>query len=703
MIRKKENNKNIDLKTSIQHLAGVGPKKATVLQNVGVTNLQELLYYFPRRYLDRSTITPIAKLKVDDNATIVGKIISQNYVKTRKRGYYQVLVGDDSGHLKCVWFHGVSYMNKAFKNGDMVAMSGKVEFFNGYQFIHPDYDSLEKDEYSTLNTARIIPLYPSTADLKKKGLDSRGFRRLFGKIIGENEILATEILPVEILKKFSLPNINEAIIQIHFPDSMEKLKEAQKRFKFEELFFLQMMLCVKGKSIKLNKKRFIYDSAGELIKKIYEKLPFELTDAQKRVVHEIWDDMKSDRVMNRLLQGDVGSGKTIVAFLCSSIAIAHGFQTALMAPTEILAEQHYRNLKKISEPVGIKVSLLIGGQKAKVRQEILKEIESGKAELVVGTHALIQESVVFNKLSLVIIDEQHRFGVIQRNEVIKKGLHPDVLVMTATPIPRTMSMTLYGDMDVSVLDQVPARRGKIITKVVDKIKLPAVYDYTKKQLKEGGQAYIVYPLIQESEKMDLQAAIQAYEKLSSTVFKDFNLALLHGAMKSEEKDKIMHDFRSGTIDILVSTTVIEVGVDNPNASIMIIENSERFGLTQLHQLRGRIGRGERDSVCVLVERKKTNTSIRRLNVIKSTINGFDISEEDLKLRGPGEFYSTRQHGFPKMKIADLIADRELMIEAREEAQNILKLDPHLRRDKNKIIRSILLENYSEYMEFVNVL
>jgi len=476
-----------------------------------------------------------------------------------------------------------------------------------------------------------------------------------------------------------------------------------RRFKFEELFYLQLLLAVKRQGIKSVKKRFCYSGVGSHLKQIYQKLPFQLTEAQKRVIHEIWDDMKSETVMNRLLQGDVGSGKTVVALLCASIAIGNGYQAAVMAPTEILAEQHYRNLAKLGKPAGVRVNLLIGGQRKKERDEILNEIKKGTAELVVGTHALIQETVEFQCLALAIIDEQHRFGVVQRSQLISKGFNPDVLVMTATPIPRTMSMTLYGDMDVSVLDELPVRKGKTISRIVNVDQLDRVYDYIRQQVQKGEQAYIVYPLIDESAKMDLQAAIKGYEYLRTKVFSDFRLGLLHGSMKTAEKEAVMQAFSAGTVDILVSTTVIEVGVDNPNATIMVIENAERFGLTQLHQLRGRVGRGTKNGVCVMVERKRTETSHERLKIINGTTNGFEISERDLKLRGPGEFYGTRQHGFPKMKMADLLVDKELLKIARSEAFMFIKNDPHLRKSENRPIRDHLIKDYSEFMNFINVL
>lgn len=689
--------------TPVTYVKGIGPKRAEVLGKSGITTFLDLLYHFPRRYLDRRTITPIAKLKIGSEATIVAKVLSMNMVRTRKRSYFQLLVGDDSGQLRCVWFNGVKYIQKIFKPGEAVAMSGRVEFYGGLQLVHPDYDILESDDYATLHTARIIPLYPSSMELKKVGLDSRGFRRQFHKIFETLTWRVMEIIPREILERLKFYDINRALRQIHFPDSAAELDRAVRRFKFEELFFLQLLLAVKRRSIKEVRKQLRYAHTGVYLKQIYEKLPFQLTAAQKRVIHEIWEDMKSETVMNRLLQGDVGSGKTAVALLCASIAIGNGYQAAVMAPTEILAEQHFRNLHQLGKPAGITVRLLIGGQKRSEREQILAEIENGVAELIVGTHALIQESVAFQKLALVIIDEQHRFGVLQRSQLIEKGINPDVLVMTATPIPRTLSMTLYGDMDVSVLDELPARKGKIATRIVNIDQLDRVYDYIRERVQRNEQAYIVYPLIEESAKLDLQAAIQGFEYLRDRVFADFRLALVHGGLKTAEKDKIMQRFADGTVDILVSTTVIEVGVDNPNATIMVIENAERFGLTQIHQLRGRIGRGEKNGVCVLVERKRNEASHQRLRIISDTTDGFEISEQDLKLRGPGEFYGTRQHGFPKMKIADLLIDKELLKLARSEAFMLIKADPHLRRAEYSGTREHLVRKYSEYMNFVDVL
>jgi len=698
--------KNVTLtpETPVTYVKGVGPKRAEVLANVGITTLQDLLYHFPRRYLDRSTITEIANLKIGQEATVVGKIISQNLVRRYRKQFFQVVIGDSSGTLTAVWFNGINYVRNTFEIGETVAMSGKVEFYNGLRFIHPDYDKFETEEWElTLHTARIIALYPSSAELKTVGLDSRGFRRLLRPVFEKFKPYFDEILPRDTLAELKLLPINTALQQIHFPDNPESLLAAQTRFKFEELFFLQLLLAVRRAGIKAIQKPLRYSSAGPLLKQIYAKLPFELTTAQKKVIREVWDDLHSPNLMNRLLQGDVGSGKTVVALLCASIAIGNGFQAAVMAPTEILAEQHFRVLRQLGQVAGITVRLLIGGQKKRERQEILSEIEGGQAELVVGTHALIQENVNFKNLALVIIDEQHRFGVVQRSTLIGKGYNPDVLIMTATPIPRTLSMTLYGDMDISILDEMPAGKGKIFTRAVTADQIGKVYSYIAEQLSKGNQAYVVYPLIEESAKSDLQAAIQGFEYLSAKVFPQFKLALLHGGMPTAEKDIIMQNFNQGTVNLLVSTTVIEVGVDNPNATIMLVENAERFGLTQIHQLRGRIGRGHKNGLCILMERKVTELGHQRIATILSTTDGFEISEADLKLRGPGEFYGTKQHGYLKMKIADPLTDIELLKSARDRAFSLLKNDPHLRRSENLTIRAHLMQQYAHQIDFSNIL
>jgi len=684
----------------VQFIKGVGPKRGNALNEIGIETARDLLYHFPRRYLDRSTVAKIDSLSKGQQITVIGEIESKNYIRTRSKNYFQLLIKDDTGFMRCKWFNGAKYIKKRFKEGEVVAFSGKVDYYKGPELIHPDYDKIEKEN---INTGRIVPLYHSTNRLKKVYLNSKGFRQLFRKIFDQYTLAIQELIPAALRKNINLPGVEQALHQIHFPESQEQLEKARKRFKFEEFLYLQLVVKLKKASINNIDKQFSYDTPGPILEKIYKKLPFDLTEAQKKVVKEIWQDMSSKAVMNRLVQGDVGSGKTIVGLLAASIAIGNGYQAALMAPTEILAEQHFQNLRELSLELDIKPVLLIGGQNKKERKKVLSKIENNEANLVIGTHALIQDEVVWNDLSLVIIDEQHRFGVGQRGKLIRKGRNPDVLVMTATPIPRTMSMTLYGDMDISTIDETPAQKGEIITKKVVPEQMDKVYGYVAKKLKEGHQAYFVFPLIEESEKMELEAAEKGYEKLNQKIFSDFEVELLHGRMKNEKKDEIMAEFGEREIDILVSTTVIEVGVDNPNANLMVIENAERYGLTQIHQLRGRVGRGEEDGLCVLVERNKSEKAQKRLEILCNTSDGFEISEEDLKLRGPGEFFSSKQHGYPKMKIADLIQDTGILKVAGQEARKMIKDDPHLRREKHKTVRKHLLNNYKQYMQFVDVL
>lgn len=697
---------HINFTSDLQYIKGIGPKRAEVLAQEGIQTAYHLLYHFPHRYLDRTTICKIAELNSshqDMEVTIVGKVLTGEYVRKGRRGFYQLLLSDDSGTVKCTWFNGTCYIRKVFETGDPVAISGKPDFKFGINFVHPDYDKLEADEYKGRNTGRIIPLYPSSAEMKNKGMDTRGLRRIMANLFQNYSLNLPEILPPQLITKHNILSLPKALKQIHFPDNNKLLLRAKTRFKFEEFFYLQLILAVKAKGIKTVHKKFKYERAGKKLSQIYKKLPFDLTNAQKKVIKEIWEDMQKPVVMNRLLQGDVGSGKTVVALLVASIAVSAGFQAAVMAPTEILARQHFKTLQELGKPAGIEVSLLIGGQRKKEREEILEKIKKGASQLIVGTHALIQNNVVMDKLALVIIDEQHRFGVEQRGKIIKKGMNPDVLIMTATPIPRTMSMTVFGDMDVSVIDEYPKGRGKVTTRIVGKSKLGKVYDYTREQILAGSQAYIVYPLIEKSKKMDLQAAEEGFKQLSEKIFPNLNLALVHGGMKSQEKDDVMNRFKAGEVQILVSTTVIEVGVDNPNATIMIIENAERFGLTQIHQLRGRIGRGGKDGVCVLVQRKNSDKAGQRLEILAATTNGFEISEEDLKLRGPGELYGTKQSGFPKMRIADFIEDKKILLLAHREAKSLVNEDPQLRRQHHQKVRAHLLQHYGEYLDFIDIL
>ena len=691
----------MNLSSEITSLKYVGSKKAEALNEIGVFTIADLLEHYPRRYLDRSTISYTTDLQKDMNVTVVGKVSGAQMRRGRKRAYFEMVVADERGFLKCRWFNGAKWIQKRFKKGDIVAVSGKVDFYGGFQMVHPDFDLLSDEGSDPINTGIIVPLYPSGQALQSAGLDSRGFRRLLRPLMEEIKGKIKEFLPGDILTGQKLLDLERAIRDIHFPESMDELKAARRRMKFNELFFMQLLLAIRRQSMEEKVKENSYESYGDYLSSQYEKLPFELTGAQKRVMSEIWDDLKSPHPMNRLLQGDVGSGKTVISLLAAAIAAGNGYQSAIMAPTEILAEQHFKNALKFFEGTPIRITLLTGSQTAAQKRDLYKAIKEGYYHVIIGTHALIQGKVGFNKLQLVVIDEQHRFGVMQRGELLEKAGGADVLVMTATPIPRTLSMTIYGDLAVSVIDEMPAGRQKILTRKVDIHTLPKVYDFIKDELKSGRQAFVVYPLIDESEKIDLEAATEGFEKLSST-FGEYTTALLHGRMSGDEKDRIMAAFSRNEIQILVSTTVIEVGIDIPNATVMLVENAERFGLAQLHQLRGRIGRGEHRGVCVLVHRKITEDSKDRLNIMVETLDGFKIAEEDLRIRGAGDIFGTRQSGLPALKIANILYDGDVLKQARQAAFDLAKADPHLRKGLHKDIRNIILSRYSELSEMAGI-
>ncbi|HEX9653868.1 MAG TPA: ATP-dependent DNA helicase RecG [bacterium] len=691
------------LQTSVKFLKGIGEKRAQALHEAGVESVLDLFYYFPRRYLDRSHITQIKDLKADMIATIVGKVEFCG-VKSGRRRRFIAAISDGTGILHCVWFNRVEYWSKIFETGETVAFSGKVGFFGQLQMVHPEFDRLsDEGEPDFLHTGRIIPLYPSSENLSKVGLDSRGFRRILRNALKNYTAQLHETLPADVVKRQQLLSLPAAVENVHFPKEKKNLAAARRRLKFDELFFLELMLAYRRRSVEITRKGIEFLKVGDRTRRLIESLPYELTEAQKRVIREIRDDMKRDTPMNRLLQGDVGAGKTIVALIAMTMSIENGYQSALMAPTEILAEQHFLTIHRLLEDLGVKVVLLIGAQKKAERAKILEMIKAGEAGIIIGTHALIQEGVEFRRLGLAIVDEQHRFGVMQRAILMEKGLNPDVLVMTATPIPRTLSLTLYGDLDVSILDELPPGRKPVKTVWRSESKRAEIYDFVKNGIENGDQVYIVFPLIEESEKIDLKAAIESYENLKSGIFRNFNIDLLHGRMKSEDKEQVMAGFKAGTIQVLVSTTVIEVGVDVPNATIMIIENAERFGLPQLHQLRGRVGRGPKRSYCFLIAKSPVSAEAKiRLDTIAKTNDGFKIAEADLKLRGPGEFFGTKQHGLPQLRIADLIKDTELLLKARDEAFEFARRDRQIEHLDSLPARANFFKEYHDKVELARV-
>ena len=645
--------------------------------------------------MDRTNITQISKIKNKTQVNLVGKVEVSGMVRGRNRQFFKAMLTDKSGTVALTWFRGARYMKQAIKAGDCLAVSGKAEFYNGMQIVHPEYDRLNKED-DPLNSGIITPLYSITGELKKTRVDSRFLRKIFGSLF-KNINQIPDFFGKDFCKNHNLISLDEALRQIHFPDNKKKLKKAINRLKYNEHFFFQLSMIAK-RSIFKNLPSKSLKKTGIQTKLIFNKIDFELTKAQKKVLKEIKDDISRPFAMNRLLQGDVGSGKTIIAVLASAIAVSNDMQVAVMAPTEILAKQHYKSFKKLANHAKMSCALLIGGMPARERNKIRRGLEKNKINIIVGTHALFQKDINFSSLGLVVIDEQHRFGVNQRNALLQKGFNPHLLSMTATPIPRTLAITYHGDMDLSVIDELPKNRIPITTKKVKENRLEKIYSFMLEEVKAGRQCIIVYPLIEETEKSDLAAAVEMYDSLKKHVFKEINLGLIHGRLEKDLKDKIMSDFSKNKINIIISTTVIEVGIDVPNATVMLIEHAERFGLTQLHQLRGRVGRGSEKSYCILVQRNFSENSNKRLNIMESTSDGFLISDEDLKMRGPGEFFGIKQSGFFNFKIANIVLDGDLIIKARNAAEQIFDSDLNMLSLKNKIIYENLMEQYGKRLQ-----
>lgn len=682
----------------ISILEGVGEQRSVSFSQSGIDSIKDLLYTFPRRYLDRTNVTQIKHFQKNQTVSLVARIESFGEKPIRKGKLFQVLVTDGTGFLTLTWFNSIHFIKQKLKVGLNLAIHGKVEWFQGYSITHPEIDFLDSAAGS-FQSGKIIPLYPLSQDLKSTGIQQRFLRKIIQQVL-DSPVVINDYLSKSFLKKNNLVSLEEALKNIHFSTNKKNLSDAIRRLKFDEHYLLQILLIFKKEKFRTNKTKPLKD-IGPYFNTVIDNLKFELTNAQKNVIKEIHFDLKKDSQMNRLIQGDVGCGKTIVAILTSAIAIGNNVQTAIMAPTEILARQHYFSFKTELEKNNIPCGLLIGKMKKNDRNLILKGLSNGKLPIIIGTHALIQQDVKFKQLGLVIVDEQHRFGVKQRALLIQKGKNPHSLSMTATPIPRTLSITYHGDMDLSIINELPSNRIPVRTKVVLPQRMQSIYDFIKKECIEGRQCMIVFPLIEESEKLDLEAAIQAHIKLKNKVFSNLEVGLIHGKMTSTEKEDIISQFAKKRINILVSTTVIEVGIDIPNATVMLIENAERFGLTQLHQLRGRVGRGADQSYCILVRRNTTDTSLNRLKVLEKTNDGFEVADEDLRLRGPGEFFGLKQSGFLKFKIANLVMDEKIIQLARKTATNIIKKDPSLISKKNKIIKEMLLKTYSDKLKNIN--
>lgn len=683
----------------LSDLSNLSSKRLEALSSEGIRTVEDMLNFFPRRYLDRSNTQKIKYLAGSgEEVTVAGKVTDISTAGYGKKKRLEVYINDGSGTVKGVWFRGVGYFSKFFKEGETVAFFGQAKRYGkSISIAHPEVDKISS-EGDLDSFSRIFPIYPGSKALSKARITSKLVQQWMEEIL--NKYTFDEFLPDHLLSEFKFPRRQEAYRMIHFPESHNEHKNALNRFKFEELFLFELSMEKINFTVKERANGHVFKETGKYTSKYFnELLPFDLTDGQRSSLAEIKKDVRSGRQMNRLIQGDVGAGKTIVAIGAMLMALDNGYQAAFLAPTEILAEQHYRTLAEHLKGLDINVRLLIGSQNKALRTDILTDIEGGNAQIVVGTHAIIQDEVRFHNLGLAVIDEQHRFGVQQRADLLNKGSHPHMLVMSATPIPRSLAMTVYADLDVSIIRDMPAGRKPIKTAIRSNKKREDVYNFVQQEVRDGGQVYVVYPLVEESEALDLKDATAGFEKLKKQ-FPDFNIGLLHGRMKTEEKDEVMKTFIKNEIQILVSTTVIEVGVDVANASIMIIEHAERFGLSQLHQLRGRIGRGERQSYCILMPDVKVSKSgAFRLKTMEETNDGFRIAEADLKLRGPGDFLGTKQSGLPDFKFADIVEDQFLLAQAKEKAKELLESDPELQASANSDLREVFTPYFKEKVQF----
>ena len=665
-------------------LKGIGPKIAQQLERLGAPTIGDLLYVFPRRYDDYTLMKPIGQLKYGEQVTIVGTIWE---TRTRRMRNNQVLVqsiiSDGTGKVQATWFNQ-KWLADKLRAGMQVVISGKVDQFLGrFVFNSPEWEPLELEP---LRTRRIVPVYPLT-----QGLNSNKMRDIMRVAVYEWGGRVPDPLPESICRRLDLYLLPEALLQIHFPDGREELHQARRRLTFDELFLLQLGMQAHRHEWRSQPGISLPLEPATLVR-FRNAFPFELTEAQRRVIREIADDVARDVPMNRLLQGDVGSGKTIVAAAAMLIAAKAGAQAALMAPTEILAEQHYRSLRDILEPLDVSVRLLTGSTPAAEKEQIYADLASGKAQIAIGTHALIQAGVTFNRLALAVVDEQHRFGVDQRQALRDKGAiteqgqpNPHVLVMSATPIPRTLALSLYGDLDVSILDEMPPGRQEIKTRWLQTRDRERAYTFISRQAENGRQAYVIYPLVEESDKIDAKAAVDEYERLQKEVFPDLNVGLVHGRLKSDEKEAVMRAFHDGVIDILVATSVIEVGVDVPNSTVMLVEGANRFGLAQLHQFRGRVGRGQYQSYCLVIADNETGDAEERLSALEQTNDGFVLAEKDLEIRGPGEFFGRRQSGLPELRLASLL-DMNMLALARAEAEKMFAVDPNLEQPEHRLLK-----------------
>ncbi len=721
--------------SELQFIKGVGPIKALALSQLGITSLIDMISFFPISYIYRSNTKTIAEvieilraetsinfqkidlknLKLYSETQIVGKVVNVKTIElSRFKKILKITIVDESkAQAELVFFNKVQYFERKFKEGQVLFVSGTPtsDKYSLVKFTHPDVEIIDESEVQLYQSGGIIPKYSMPEALLKARFTQNSVRNIMQYILEIKNLQVEESMPYYLITEHSLIPINEAFRQIHFPDNTDNLEKAIQRFKFEESLLFQLTLNSLRKNQEMNEKGIIIEKNTESVRKLYKQLPFKLTQSQIDVIKQIYDDFASGKPMNRLLQGDVGSGKTLVAIFTMLAAVDNGYQVAIMAPTELLAEQHYKTISKLTQELGIITTLLVGSQNAKLRKEINQKIVSGEAQIICGTHTLFQNNMHFNKLAYIVIDEQHKFGVNQRAELQKiamnshfdKQVYPHILVMSATPIPRTLSMTVYGDLDVSVITQMPAERKPIKTKIAFEQNREAVNEFIIKEISDGRQVYYVFPLVDKSEKLQLKSAVQYYEYLQSEVFPNQKIGLLHGQMLGYEKDDVMKAFLNKEYDILVATTIIEVGIDVPNATVIVIENAERYGLSQLHQLRGRVGRSHHQSYCILfskseyqfhlnknnIDTSEYKSAIVRLKTMESTTDGFKIAETDLELRGPGDILGSQQSGMPNFKHLNIVKDVELIAQTRKQAQNILEDDNRLSSNKNIELRKTL--------------
>lgn len=686
------------LDTPIQYIKGVGPQKSRVLSRLGIKTVCDMLYYLPFRYEDRSRFASISDLIPGGTVAVKGVVKKVAGLRTKKGvAVFQLALDDSTGVVYGVWFNQ-PYMNKVFSEGQRVCMYGKVERYDKLQMNHPQYEILKnEDDSGSIHFGRIAPVYHLIQDIGQRYLRAVGYRA-----VSEYARYAADMLPTRIRARNKLTDINFAIRNIHFPASAENLKRAYTRIVFDEFFTLQLAVAMRRGAARRDREGVGHVIDEGTSKSFVKNLPFELTPGQKDAMISIEKDMASGKPMNRLIQGDVGSGKTVLAAYALLLTVANSNQGVIMAPTEILAEQHYVALSRLLAQYDVNIVLLMQGLSQKARSQTTEDIAAGRADIVIGTHALIQEGVRFKKLGLVVIDEQHKFGVSQRAKLQTGNVAPDTLLMTATPIPRTLALTVYGDLDISVIRELPPDRGEITTYWVSDSQREKIYNFLREEVRKGRQAYVVYPRLEETGKLTMRSAKAMHEELDERIFKDLKVGLIHGKMDQSEKEAAMSAFKKGETDILVSTVVVEVGIDVPNASVMVIENAERFGLSQLHQLRGRIGRASHESYCVLVSDAANENAAARLTAITESTDGFQIAEEDLKLRGPGDIFGTRQHGLPEVRFGNIMRDMEIMDLARREAFELIEKDPDLAGYENRFIKENLEKRFKGNVSLVRV-